>query len=70
MLEVDGVEFEGVFIKCKVCGKEFEVKPYAKDRRVLCGNLECSRIDVRNRMRESRKRRKEKCSGCEVLSHG
>lgn len=73
MLMVDGEEYQGEIIKCRVCGKDMEVKTWEVGKRVLCGSELCKRVDVRNRMRESRKRRKESCDGCEVLggiSHG
>lgn len=70
MVKVDGVEMEGVVIKCKVCGSEFEVKPYDALKRKLCSNPECARIDVRDRMRLHRAAMKEKCCGCEVLKNG
>ena len=54
MLEVDGKLITGIKLNCKVCGSEFEVKSYDKNKRKFCGNPECTRIDVVNRMRAYR----------------
>lgn len=62
MLFVDGVEFEGIWLSCKVCGKRFEVRPYHKDRRKFCGDPECVKNDIANSMREYRKTEKGKAA--------
>jgi hypothetical protein len=67
MLKVDGVNYLGVVVKCRVCETAFEVKAYEQDSRVLCGSEECKRLDVNDRMRKSRLKRKAECLGCKVL---
>lgn len=50
MLNNDGEEVMGVWLKCGVCGGDFEVLPCYAEVRVLCGSDVCLREYVRRAM--------------------
>lgn len=55
MLNKDGEEIEGVMLRCIVCGKDFEVLPYAAKKRKMCGDKKCLDEYIRRKVADYRK---------------